>query len=203
MSLYDSITSSGERVKRRLFDRRIESLGRTVRAVRIQYREDMYQNLSDIDMLSSNEISAIVRFSDDIPLNRYRADRTDYTEDTRTFFFDLLPVEVFTKLEDSIELRDLLFFWFLDENGNRIPFLLQVTEVFGRFGASLTYKKLLCAPLYGALTKPIYGLLMDYYMKDDNTSHDPLLRQEPTSEEDSPIVREMRMSHVKDKENKR
>lgn len=169
-----------------------------MKVIRIQYQEDMYKDLTDVESLSSNEISAIINFSENIPLNRYRLDGTDYVEDTRTFFFDVLPIEVFTRIEDSIENRDLLFFWFKDENDNSIPMLLQVTEVFGRFEAGLIYKKSYASPVYGALTKPLYTMLKDYYTPEvmNNLSKEPLLRKDPEESPDPHLVRESRIKDI-------
>lgn len=198
MSLYDSLTTSSLRVKRRLFDSAVERLGRTVKVIRIQYREDMYKDLTDVEALSANEISAVINFSEELPLNRYRYDGTDFVEDTRTFFFDVLPIDVYTRLEDTLELRDLLFFWLTDENSNKIPMLLQVTETLGKFSTGLIWKRSLCAPVYGALTKPLYKILKDYYTPEriDTMTEEPLLRADPEESPDPTLVRERRTKDI-------
>lgn len=198
MSIYDSITRSSLRVKRRLFDNQVERLGRTTKVVRIQYREDMYKDLTDVEALSTNEISAIINFSEDIPLDRYRLDGTDIVNDTRTFFFDLIPIEIFTRIEDTIERRDLIFFWFTDENDNKIPMLLQISEVFGRFDTGLVYKKSYAAPVYGALTQPLYKMLKNYYTpeKMEDLTDEPLLRANPEESPDPTLVREQRIKDI-------
>ena len=198
MSLYDKLTASNLRVKRRLFDYHVSQLGRTTKVVRIQYQEDMYKDLTDIEALSSNEISVIFEFPEEMPLDRYRLDGTDYVEDTRTFFFDLLPIGVFTRLEDTIEKRDLLFFWFKDENDNSIPMLLQISEVFGRFETGLVWKKAFASPVYGALTQPLYKILKDYYTPEklDTVTEEPLLRENPEEAEDPHMVREQRIKDI-------
>ena len=198
MSLYNSIASSSLKVKRRLFDNMVERLGRTTKVIRIQYKEDMYKDLTDVNALSTNEISVMFRFSEDMPLDRFRLEETDYVNDTRTFFFDILPIEVFTRIEDSIEKRDLLFFWFTDENNNKIPMLLQITETFGRFETGLVYKKLYAAPVYGALTQPLYKMLKDYYTpeKMEELTDEPLLRTPPDESEDPLLVRERRVKDI-------
>ena len=198
MSLYNSIASSSLKVKRRLFDNMVERLGRTTKVIRIQYKEDMYKDLTDVNALSTNEISVMFRFSEEMPLDRFRLEETDYVNDTRTFFFDILPIEVFTRIEDSIEKRDLLFFWFTDENNNKIPMLLQITETFGRFETGLVYKKLYAAPVYGALTQPLYKMLKDYYTpeKMEELTDEPLLRTPPDESEDPLLVRERRVKDI-------
>ena len=198
MSLYDSLTRSSSNLKRRLFDSSIKQLGRTVRVVRIQYQEDMYKDLTNIEALSHNEISAIIKFNEDVPLNRYRMDGTDYVDDTRTFMFDVLPTEIYTRFEDSLELRDLIFFWLTDENDNKIPMLLQITEIFGRFESSLIYKKSYAAPVYGSLTQPLYQLLKNYYTAEKlgTEADSPLLRERPEEAPDPVLVRERRMKDM-------
>lgn len=198
MSLYDRTQDSSLKIKRRLFDSSIEKLGRTIKIVRIQYQEDIYKDLTDIEALSHNEISAVIKMSEDIPLDRYRLDGTDHVEDTRTYFFDLIPIEVYTKISDSLEVRDLLFFWLTDENNNKIPMLLQITESFGRFTSGLIWKKSYAAPVYGALTKPLYTLLKDYYTPEKfaNLTEEPLLREDPRESEDPHMVRESRTNDI-------
>ena len=176
----------------------VERLGRTTKVIRIQYKEDMYKDLTDVNALSTNEISVMFRFPEEMPLDRFRLEETDYVNDTRTFFFDILPIEVFTRIEDSIEKRDLLFFWFTDENNNKIPMLLQITETFGRFETGLVYKKLYAAPVYGALTQPLYKMLKDYYTpeKMEELTDEPLLRTPPDESEDPLLVRERRVKDI-------
>ena len=198
MSLYDSLTKSFSNLKRRLFDASIKQLGRTVRIVRIQYQEDMYKDLTNIEALSHNETSAILVFSEDIPLNRYRMDGTDFVEDTRTFMFDILPIEVYTRFEDSLELRDLLFFWLNDENDNKIPMLLQITEIFGKFESSLIYKKSYAAPVYGSLTQPLYSLLKSYYTPEKlgTEADSPYLKERPEEAPDPIMLRDKRIGDI-------
>lgn len=198
MSIFDSLTKANQKIKKRLFDSNIKKLGRTIKVVRIQYQEDMYKDLTDVEALSSNEISAIINFNEEMPLNRFRLDGTDHIEDTRTFFFDLVPIEIFTRFEDQLELRDLLFFWFTDENANKIPMLLQITEVFGRFESSLIYKKAYAAPVYGALTQPLYRLLKDFYTPErlNNVTTTPLLREDAEGASDPSLVREKRIEDL-------
>lgn len=192
MSIYQSIANSSAKLKRRLIDENIRKMGREVKILRIQGTEDIFQDLSHINELSKNVIDVIIKFPTEIPLDRYRADFDESVEETRVFFFDLLPIEAFTKFSDHVEKRDLLFFTLEDEMGNNVPFLLQVTEIFGSFGTSLVYKKLYLAPQHGALNQSILSQLNDYYTMEEP---DALVRAEAV-DPDANLVRERRISKI-------
>lgn len=193
MSIFQSIANSSSKLKRRLVDENIRKLGREMKIIRIKGNEDIFQDMTDINELSKDVIDVIIKFPTELPLDRYRADGQADVEETRTFFFDLLPIEAFTKFSDHVEQRDLLFFYLEDEMKNKIPFLLQVTEVFGSFSTSLVYKKLYLAPQHGALTKPILNILSDYYTMETG---DALVREDPV--ENEKLVREKRTSKILD-----
>lgn len=191
MSIYQSISDKSAKLKRRLIDENIRKMGREMKIIRIQGQEDIFQDMTDISEISKDVINAIIKFPTEVPLDRYRADGQANVEETRTFFFDLLPIEAYTKFSDHVEKRDLLFFWLEDESYNRIPFLLQVTEVFGSFNTGLVYKKLYLAPQHGALTQSILTQLSDYYTME---AGDALVREDPV--EDEKLVREKRISQI-------
>ena len=148
--------------------------------------------MTDIKEISKSIIYAIIKFPTEIPLDRFRADSLDYVAETRTFFFDLLPVEAYTRFADHVEKNDLLFFHLQDELGNNIPFLLQVTEVFGSFSTSLVYKKLYLAPQHGALDQSILAQLSDYYIM---STGDALVKAENV-DKDGKLKRERRISQI-------
>lgn len=193
MSVYESISRSSTRIKRRLFDEAVRTSGREMKIVRIQYKEDIWHDLSNIEQLSTDVIHGILRFPDEIPLERFRSDGQSEVEETKVFFFDLLPIELYTRIDDHVENKDLIFFTLDDESENSIPFLLQVTETFGKFETGLVWKKSYLAPQHGALTAGIYDQLKEYYEESDDA--DPLLREDETSE-DPELVREKRLSKI-------
>lgn len=192
MSVFESISKSSSKLKRRLFDENITRMGREIKIIKIKGTEDIYHDIGNYEQLSKDVISVIVKFPTEIPLDRYRADASESVEETRTFFFDVLPIEAYTKFEDHVEKRDLLFFNLEDENKNLIPFLLQVTEVFGSFSTSLVYKKLYLAPQHGALDQSLINQLNDYYIE---STHDSLVRAE-NIDEDGNLKRERRISQI-------
>jgi len=195
MSIFQSIANSSAKLKRRLIDENIRKLGREMKIIRIHGDEDIFQDMTNVNELSKDVIDVIIKFPTEIPLDRYRADQSEAVEETRTFFFDILPIEAYTKFSDHVERRDLLFFYLEDELKNKIPFLLQVTEVFGSFGTSLVYKKLYLAPQHGALTQSILNSLSNYYTMQTG---DALVREEPIADET--LVREKRKSKILDEE---
>jgi hypothetical protein len=168
MSVYESIKRSSLAVKRQLFDFNVGLLGQKVRAIKISYSEDIFQDTQVDSILSASEIYLIIRFPSEMPLDRYRLDSSVSTAETRTYFYDLLPIEGYTKLEDKIEKNDFIFFFLEDEQNNKIPYLLQATDTFGKFEIGLIWKKAYYAPYHGTLSQTIISyleesIITDYY----------------------------------------
>ena len=167
MSVYESISRASLKSKRRLFDYNVSILGKKMKAIRISYREDMFQDVEIHDAISHESIDAIMRFPSEMPLDRYRLGATEDVGETRTYFYDILPIESYTKLGDHIEKNDFLFFFLEDERDNKIPYLLQVTDSFGKFEIGLVWKKQYLAPYHGKLTDEIIKYLEAYVISEE------------------------------------
>lgn len=192
MGYYDYIMKASEKVKQSLFDENIKIQGREVAAVRLSTNEDIFHDITDEKVIYDNDslISVIIRFPDEIPIDRIRYSATvSEVADTRIFFMDLLPIEAFSKLNDNIEKNDLLFFFLNDEKGNRIPILLQVVEVFGKFETSMIWKRLNLAPYHGALSKDAYNYIQESIDPPGEKSAPLITQEQPVSDK---IVRETR-----------
>lgn len=162
MSIYEAISKASLNLKRRLFDYNISLLGQEVKAIKISFEEDIFHDAKILDVISDGSIQAVIRFPVEMPLERYRMGQKVDVAETRTYFFELLPVESFTKLVDKIEKNDLLFFFLEDEQYNKIPYLFQVTDSFGKFEIGMVWKKQYLAPYYGHLLDQIIQHLEDY-----------------------------------------
>jgi hypothetical protein len=181
MSVGESILRSSIKVKRRLFDRAIQSLGRETQIVRVFITEEDIFGDQTLSVISGDVVHAVIRFPDQMSLDRFRiremADDPgetisnsalfeDYgTEplETRTYFYEILPIECYTKISDSIETRDILAIYLEDENNNFIPFLFQVTESFGKFDYGLVWKMQYLAQYNGQMTEEIMSYLTDNF----------------------------------------
>jgi hypothetical protein len=151
------------KVQRRLFDNSIHVNGREVSGLKISLIEDIFQNTEEEIALKYDNIEAIVNYPTDFPIDRYRLEGQLSVGETRTFFFDVLPIEIYTKIDNSVEKDDYIFHFFEDEHGNRVPMLLQITETFGRFTTSLIWRKHYCAPKNGPIPPNIKALLEEKY----------------------------------------
>lgn len=176
MSVYESISRASLKTKRRLFDYNVSILGQKMKAIRISYKEDMFQDIEIQDTISTSILEAIIRFPTEMPLERYRLGYKSEVDETRTYFYDILPIESYTKLEDHIEKNDFLFFFLEDEKNNKIPYLFQVTDSFGKFEIGLVWKKQYLAPYHGQLTNQIIKYLEDYVIHD---SYDAYKEENP------------------------
>lgn len=162
MSVYESISRASLKAKQRLFDYNVSILGQKMKAIRISYKEDMFQDIEINDAISTEVLEAVIRFPTEMPLERYRLGFNAEVGETRTYFYELLPIESYTKLSDNIEKNDFLFLFLQDEKGNQIPYLFQVTDSFGKFEIGLVWKKQYLAPYHGQLTNQIIRYLEDY-----------------------------------------
>lgn len=163
MSIRESIFKKSLKVKQRLFDQNVHLKGRTIQAVRITVgEEDIYKDTTD-SVINSEVIEAIIAFPDRLPLERYRLDGSTLTEETRTYFFEILPIECYTKFSDRVEKKDILVFALEDENENKIPFVLQVTDSFGKFEHGMVWKMQYLAPVNGVLPADVRDYITDVF----------------------------------------
>lgn len=151
------------KVQQRLFDQNIHTTGKEVDGLKISLIEDIFQNTEEEVVLEYEDVTATIIYPTDIPIDRYRMDRGLQVSETRTFFFDLLPIEVYTKFENGFEKDDFLFHFFTDEHQNKVPMLLQITETFGRFSTDLIWRKYYAAPKNGRVPQPILDLIQSRY----------------------------------------
>lgn len=179
MSIYESISRASLKAKRRMFDLNVCTLGKKMKAIRISYSEDLFQNVKIEDAFSNSTLNAIIRFPTEMPLERYRIGSNFEVSETRTYFYDLLPIESYTKLTDTIEKNDFLFFFLEDEKDNKIPYLFQVVENFGKFDIGLIWKKQYLAPYHGQLTDQIVSYLEEYVIHE---AYDKYKEENPNSE---------------------
>jgi len=151
------------KVQQRLFDQNIHTTGREVDGLKISLIEDIFQNTEEETVLEYDNVTATVIYPTDIPIDRYRLDGQPQIAETRAFFFDLLPIEIYTKFENGFEKDDFLFHFFVDENQNKIPMLLQITETFGRFSTDLIWRKYYAAPKNGRVPQSVLTLIESRY----------------------------------------
>jgi hypothetical protein len=84
-----------------------------------------------------------------MPLIRLRAGAGTQAEvqSVGLFFYDILPIEIYIRWEDKIEVNDVLYFWAGDENGNKMPVVFKILDQKGAFSSQLIWRKMLAAPI--------------------------------------------------------
>jgi len=162
MSVYESLARASLKVKRRLFDYNISIVGKEVKAVLIHQEEDIYHDFSDPDILDTKVITAVINFPSEVPLERYRVNGKVTNNATRTYFYEVLPVEIYLQLKDHMEVDDFIFFFLEDEQNNKIPFLLQLTDTFGKFEIGMYWRKFYGAPYNGSDISKIIPYLEEH-----------------------------------------
>jgi hypothetical protein len=84
-----------------------------------------------------------------MPLIRIRAGKGTQaqTQSTNLFFYDILPTELYVRWEDHVEVNDVIYFFAMDENGNKMPIVFKILDQKGAFSSQLIWRKLLAAPI--------------------------------------------------------
>ncbi len=167
MSIQDSLSEKQDALRRHLFDKKILLTGRQFKVYKISQGDlDMYgDSLTGEQILGDENILTLtINYPTEIPLDRYnyageKAGGEDLVESSSTFFFDILPVEIFSRFEDKLENNDYIIHHLKDEIGNPIIIVLKVIEQLGTLGASLTWRKHLVAPINSELPTVIETLV--------------------------------------------
>jgi len=149
MGSYDRINDYLAPAIRKLSDYHVATQGRRTECTRLTKINDVWGN-SDSGTISVSQIQAIFVFPPgEMPLIRLRAGKGTQaqTQSTGLFFYDLLPIEVYIRWEDEIEVGDVLYFVALDEKGNKMPIVFKVLDQKGAFSSQLIWRKMLCAPI--------------------------------------------------------
>jgi len=168
MGIKESIQFKSIRIKRRLFDEDIKRKGRSIQVIKLSVEtEDIFLDKTT-SVIEAPPINAVIKFPDKVPLDRFRFDGSSIVSETRTFFFEILPIECYTKISDHIETGDILVFALDDENDNKIPFVLQVTESFGKFDVGLVWKMQYLSPINGDLSPEVKNYISDVFRRDLN-----------------------------------
>lgn len=162
MSVYESVKRASLAIKRKLFDFNLSVVGREVKVVRIRKTRDIFDDFSAPEVLSSDEIIISVAFPRELPLERYRINGSVEVGESRTYFYEILPVEIYTQLKDNVEKDDFIFFYMEDEKNNLLPFLFQVTDSFGRFEIGMVWRKYYVAPYNGSDLDEVLSYLNNY-----------------------------------------
>jgi hypothetical protein len=104
----------------------------------------------ELTTISVSDIPIIFIFPPgEMPLIRLRARNGTQAEvqSSGLFFYDILPIECYTRWEDHLENGDVIYFWAGDENGNKMPVVFKILDQKGAFSSQLIWRKFLAAPI--------------------------------------------------------
>lgn len=143
-------------LQRKLFDNNVGIMGVPVAIGYFKVSEDDFGD-EELTIIDKKEIDVIFNFPAEIPLDRYRINSKSDTsvDESNTFFFEVLPIECYTKFSDNVERGDLLLFTLTDDQSNDIKILLRISETFGGGKVSLVWKKQYCAPYSGIVPQAV------------------------------------------------
>jgi hypothetical protein len=152
---YNKINNFVARSIRKLSDYSIFVNGRRTECTRLTRIKDAWGN-EDANTISVSTIQAIFVFPPgEMPLIRLRAGSGTQAEiqSSGLFFYDILPVEIYIRWEDRIENGDILYFYALDENENKMPVVFKILNQTGAFSSQLIWRKMIAAPITNVSTE--------------------------------------------------
>jgi hypothetical protein len=149
MAAYNKINDYVAPAIRKLSDYHIFTRGRKTECTRLTKIRDVWDN-ADSNTISVSQIQAIFVFPPgEMPLIRLRAGKGTQAQVQATglYFYDILPVEVYIRWEDRIEVNDVIYFYALDENKNKMPIVFKILDQKGAFSSQLIWRKMIAAPI--------------------------------------------------------
>ncbi|MBD3216568.1 MAG: hypothetical protein GF311_28395 [Candidatus Lokiarchaeota archaeon] len=156
------------KIKRKLFDNQIFVMGNQVQVTHIKIEKDeKYGNwLAPPALIKNDVIDCVIDYPTEIPLYRYRYDDSGIKPDnnetgsnTSYYFYDILPIEIYTKWNDNVEKDDVIIHKIEDDDGGFFKIAMQVTDMFGSFHTALTWKKSWAAPYIYELPAEIKNII--------------------------------------------
>jgi hypothetical protein len=148
-SFYEKMENWGAGQRRRLFDHSLFMKGRKLQGVRLYRQMDKWGNAKE-EVISTDEINAVVSFpGGEMPMMRLRGGKgqTESAGETGTFFYDILPIEIFFPWETKMEEGDIVFFTVGDEMGNQLPLMFRILVSVGSITTQVVWRKWNAAPL--------------------------------------------------------
>lgn len=143
------------KVQQRLFDHSIEITGRDREVIHFFTQEDKYGNETR-EIIANKKTITRISYPTEVPIERlHTGDYQLGTQENRTFFFDLLPIEMYTKWADKVEKGDYIVDFLYTEKNKKFPIVLKTSEFLGRFSTDLIWAKWYCSPYRGILPEEI------------------------------------------------
>jgi hypothetical protein len=134
---------------RKLNDYHVFVAGRRTECTRLSKDTDIWGN-DNPETISVSTVPMIFIFPPgEMPLIRLRSENGTQAEvqSSGLFFYDILPIECYTRWEDKLENGDVIYFWAGDESGNKMPIVFKILEQKGAFSSQLIWRKFLAAPI--------------------------------------------------------
>lgn len=163
MDLQSKLEFASASLRRKLFDQQITLTGKATKVMRVKMKINDYGDAGETKIVSNGIVECYLEYPGEIPLTRSRKDEAfDQASNPHLYLFDILPISLYTKFSDNIEKYDFIIDKVLDEHGNAIKFVLQVSEMVGTFRSSILWKKSQCAPYNGPIDSQLQAMIDAY-----------------------------------------
>jgi hypothetical protein len=164
MGIQDKIARSQISARHKLRDYNLSQSGIETQVVRLKTEENMYGD-ETVEIVDNDIITLALDLPDEVPQTRLRTDVTQQIAETQSyFFFDILPIEGYSQLEDNVEKGDIIVYTIHDAKDKpSLHLVLRVSELIGTISNRyLTSRKFQCAPYNMALPQQVQDIIENY-----------------------------------------
>jgi len=174
MGVYDKLSMAFGKQKRKLFDYQISLSGTEAKVVLLKLNNNKYKD-EEVEIVKHFITDMIIDIPGEIPIDRLRTNVLVPRATTQSiFFYDVLPIQVFTKFEDNLERGDILIQRITMDN-LEYYMVLEIADTLGDvLGRNIIYKKHNAAPCTQNLPAEVETIL-NTYKGLDNKSDSTLL----------------------------
>jgi len=169
MSIQDHIAKASVKAKRKIHDYNIKTISTESKVILLKVVKDKWGDEDTIRIIENKVCELFLSVPEDIPISRFRTDlTTPVAKTTSTFFYDVLPIEVFSKFSDNLEKDDIIIKIIRTDNIN-FYMTLQITDLFGNFdNGYMTRRKYNAAPYLMALPTEVQTIINQYLLENQN-----------------------------------
>jgi hypothetical protein len=166
MSIQDHIAKSLSKLKRKLYDYTIKTIGTESKVILLKIEKDQWGDEETLRIVKNSVCELFLNIPEDIPISRLRTDITqEVAKTTSTFFYDILPIEIYAKFEDNLEKGDILIKIIRTDSTN-FYMVLQVTDLMGNFdNGYMTRRKYYAAPYLMMLPSEVQTIIDSYLLE--------------------------------------
>jgi hypothetical protein len=162
LSAFDKISQATSKLKRKMFDYMVSLSGTDAKVILLKVAMNKYKD-QEVTIVDHFVTSMIIDIPGEIPIDRLRTNvLIPQAISKSVFFYDILPIQLFTRFDDNLERGDIIIQKIMMDN-NEYFMVLEIAETLGNLlGRNIIYKKQNAAPCTQNLPKEVVQIMNIY-----------------------------------------